>query len=323
MRPGAEWRALLAGLPGPAAGRVTIGLAVDTGPHGAELIRAAASLAGTLPGIAYVWHDDLASAEGGVQAARALVASGMRLVIGHFNSGSALAAAPVYAEAGTVLLAPAATHPALTSAMPNCFRLCGHDLTQARLFADRLAASRDAPVLIVQRIPHGLSLGDAIETLLIEARMNYVRLDADRADDLPEIRPGPVAVIGRHAFAAGLLPRLGSHSTVLLSDDCYTDHLLDGVRGGGWGACIAVVGDNRRGSADRPVSAYSHTTRAAIEVLGAAVERAGGDPARVATTLRDNVFSTCLGQIGFDAGGEPIGIGWRWLEIAPACAGAR
>ncbi|MBQ1499777.1 MAG: ABC transporter substrate-binding protein [Sphingomonas sp.] len=316
--PGPGWATLLARLPQPGPGRATIGLAIDTGPHGADLLRAAAALAGDFPGLGYLWHDDGASAEGGAAAARAMIERGVRLLIGHFNSASALAAAPLYARAGAVLLAPGATHPALTGAMPHCFRLCAHDLRQARLFAEELAATGERPVLITQRIPHGRSLGDAVESRLRTAGHTPLRIDAGHPADLPALPPGPVAVIGRHAFAAALLPRLASHPLVLLSDDCRTPKLLDAIAPGTADLRVAAIG-----GADDAMpggGAYSRTSRAAIEILAGAVEMAGPDPVAVAETLRARHWPTCLGIVGFDAKGEPIGIDWHWLRIAPALA---
>lgn len=313
-----EWAALLSRLPEPAPGRSTIGLAVDTGPHGADLLRAAALLAGDFPGLGYLWLDDGASAEGGAAAARAMNARDVRLLVGHFNSASALAAAPLYARVGAVLLAPGATHPALTGAMPHCFRLCAHDLRQARLFAEELVVSEERPALVTQRIAHGRSLGDAIEDLLHAAGCAPLRIDADRPAEIPPLPPGPVAVIGRHAFAAGLLPRLASHPLVLLSDDCRTPHLLGAIRPGISDLRVAALGGAAGPAPDG--GAYSLTSRAAIEILAGAMELAGPDPAAVAEVLRIRRWLTCLGTIEFDAMGEPLGIDWHWLRIAPAFA---
>ncbi|NIJ64030.1 hypothetical protein FHR20_000961 [Sphingomonas leidyi] len=316
--PEPEWAALLSRLPEPGPGRTTIGLAVDTGPHGADLLRAATVLADDFPELGYLWLDDGASAAGGAAAARAMDARGVRLVVGHFNSASALAAAPLYARGGAVLLAPGATHPALTGAMPHCFRLCAHDLRQARLFAEELVVTGERPVLVTQRIAHGKSLGDAIEDLLRAAGCTPLRIDADRPAEIPPLPPGPVAVIGRHAFAAALLPRLASHPRVLLSDDCRTPHLLDAIRPGSSDLRVAALG----GAADPAPNggAYALTSRAALEILAGAVEIAGPGPAAVAEVLRIRRWPTCLGTIEFDAMGEPLGIDWHWLRIAPAFA---
>ncbi|WP_033919672.1 ABC transporter substrate-binding protein [Sphingomonas sp. 37zxx] len=330
------WHRLLAGVPGPATGRTTIGLAVDTGPHGADLLRAAAALADEAPELGYLWVDDSASAQGGALAAQTLVAQGVRLIIGHFNSGSALAAAPIYAPAGALLLAPAATHPALTAAMPRCFRLCAHDQLQAQLFADTLVEAGGRPLLIVQRSAHGQSLGNAIERLLRAVHMPPDRIDADTHTDtdthteadadadavaqIADLPPGSVAVIGRHAFAAAWLPLLDARSPRLLSDDCCTPRLRDAAGAAAIGAQVATVAGADAGEARG--SAYARTSRAAIEVLAGAVAMAGSHPDAVAAALHDRSWQTCLGTTAFDVQGEPVGIGWCWQCVAPAFAAA-
>ncbi len=50
--------------------------------------------------------DDAGDAKQAVAVARKLTADGVRLVIGPFESGAVAAAAPVYEEAGAVLVTP-------------------------------------------------------------------------------------------------------------------------------------------------------------------------------------------------------------------------
>ena len=295
--PGPDWAMLLARLPQPGPDRATIGLAIDTGPHGADLLRAAAALAGDFPGIGYLWHDDGASAEGGAAAARAMNEQGVRLLIGHFNSASALAAAPLYARAGAVLLAPGATHPALTGAMPNCFRLCAHDLRQARLFAEELTATGETPVLVTQRIPHGKSLGDAVEGRLRAAGHAPLRIDVGHPADVPPLPPGPVAVIGRHAFAAALLPRLTAHPLVLLSDDCRTPSLLDAIAPGIADLRVAAIGgaDDAMPGGAQWVGALDDRLHRRGDIGSLLLDRRGGDKAVVDRRKRVALGGIMLG----------------------------
>lgn len=310
------WQHLLAGLPPPSANRATVGLAIDTGPHGADLLRIAASLAGKIPGLGYVWIDDSASAEGGARAAQTLVNCGVRLVIGHFNSASALAAAPIYARAGALLLAPGATHPALTAAMPRCFRLCPHDLDQARLFSETLARTGERPLLVAQRIAQGRSLCDAIEHLLLEMGAPPDRFDLDHPGEAADLPTGPVAILSRHAFAGALLSRLEPRPLMLLSDDCHTPHLLKAAGDAALGARVAVIRSADDVTWEEGESAYTQTSRAAIEMLAAAVAIVGSDTDAVATALHCGRWRTSLGITGFDSAGEPIGVAWRWAHVA-------
>lgn len=74
-------------------------------------------------------HGDDAAAP---QAALALVARGVTAVVGHLTSGTAIAAAPVYARAGIPELS-AVTHPRFTQlGLSTTFRLVANDDMQAR-----------------------------------------------------------------------------------------------------------------------------------------------------------------------------------------------
>ncbi|NJM55762.1 MAG: ABC transporter substrate-binding protein [Verrucomicrobiae bacterium] len=81
-------------------------------------------------------------ADGGTDAARRLVAKGVKLVFGHPCSSAAIAAAKVYADAGVAFIAVGARHPDLTDkrAGPLIFRLGGRDDRQA---ADSALALQD------------------------------------------------------------------------------------------------------------------------------------------------------------------------------------
>ena len=74
-----------------------------------------------------VERDDNCAAKEAEEAARALIAQGVALVVGHPCAAAAIAAAKVYAPAGIVFLAPATRNPALTEprAGPTIFRLGG------------------------------------------------------------------------------------------------------------------------------------------------------------------------------------------------------
>jgi branched-chain amino acid transport system substrate-binding protein len=80
--------------------------------------------------------DDRQDPKGAVEAARRLVHEGVMGVVGHVGTETTLAAAAVYAAAGVLQVAPAATNPRLTQdGIPTLFRLCGRDDDQGRVAA--------------------------------------------------------------------------------------------------------------------------------------------------------------------------------------------
>ncbi len=65
------------------------------------------------------------------------MADGIRLVVGHFNSGVTMPASEVYAENGMVFITPSATNPRITErGLWNAFRTCGRDDQQGAVAAD-------------------------------------------------------------------------------------------------------------------------------------------------------------------------------------------
>jgi branched-chain amino acid transport system substrate-binding protein len=86
--------------------------------------------------------DDGCEAKAGAEAARKLVASKVAVVVGHPCASAALAAAPIYAQAGTILFG-LTRHPDLTDkrAGPTIFRMAGRDDRQAEAIAEYLLKS--------------------------------------------------------------------------------------------------------------------------------------------------------------------------------------
>jgi len=73
---------------------------------------------------------DQASAEGAMLAAQQLTEQLVDVVIGHFSSDAAYAAAPLYRQHNIALLLPAATADGLTQDFDNVFRVCPNDTQQ-------------------------------------------------------------------------------------------------------------------------------------------------------------------------------------------------
>ena len=84
--------------------------------------------------------DDACGLQRSVEAARQLVAAGVRVVIGHVCSHSSLLAAGIYETADVLMITAVSTHPRLTEeGRQNVFRLIGRDDRQGELAGDFLA----------------------------------------------------------------------------------------------------------------------------------------------------------------------------------------
>ena len=72
--------------------------------------------------------DDVGDPKQDVSVANKFASEGVKLVIGHFNSGVTIPASEVYAENGMLDITPAATNPKVTDrGLQNMFRTCGRD----------------------------------------------------------------------------------------------------------------------------------------------------------------------------------------------------
>ena len=100
-------------------------------------------------------YDDRASAEGGASAAQRIVADRPDVVVGHFASAAARAAAPLYARAGLPLILPAATRTDLTRHR-GVFRVCDND----RDYVDWLCDAIGRPIHAA--LSDGSAHGDSV-----------------------------------------------------------------------------------------------------------------------------------------------------------------
>ena len=84
--------------------------------------------------------DDVSDPKQGVSVANKFVGDGVKLVVGHFNSGVTIPASEVYADNGVLFITPSATNPKITErGLWDAFRTCGRDDQQGKLWADLIA----------------------------------------------------------------------------------------------------------------------------------------------------------------------------------------
>src|SRR5438270_14086115 len=91
--------------------------------------------------------DDVSDPKQGVSVANKFVGDGVKLLVGHFNSGITIPASDVYQENGILEITPAATNPKVTErGLWNIFRTCGRDDQQGpvagAILAEKFKAQR-------------------------------------------------------------------------------------------------------------------------------------------------------------------------------------
>src|SRR5260370_5046920 len=109
--------------------------------------------------------DDASDPKQGVSLANKFVGEGIKLVVGHFNSGVTIPSSEVYKEAGTLVITPSATNPVLTDREGywNVFRTCGRDDQQGAVAAAWILGHFKGKNIAVvhDKTPYGKGLADA------------------------------------------------------------------------------------------------------------------------------------------------------------------
>ena len=344
--------ALALALSGSAAAEIRIGFASPlTGPYAAsgaryrlavELAIADLNRNGGLLGqpVTLTVADDGCGLQQAIEAARQLVAAGVRAVIGHLCSHSSLLAAGIYETADVLMITPASTHPRLTEeGRENVFRLKGRDDQQGKLAADLLAARWPGRAIAI--VHDGSVYG---EDLAIQARRELRAAGVVEATyDLYTPGQADYSALAARLQAAGTkVLYLGGYgpdaARILLALRARGDDLqLVGGDGLGMEEFWTIAGEAGAGTlfSSRPdpkglPGAADVMTRlqarglpsmrasglgwyAAVQVWARAVERAGtADLPAVARTLRRGHFGTVLGRVAFDQKGDLEGATWQW-----------
>src|SRR5579863_1471997 len=108
--------------------------------------------------------DDVSDPKQGVSVANKFVGDGVKLVVGHFNSGVTIPASEVYADNGMLMITPSATNPKITERkLWDAFRTCGRDDQQGKLWADyAIKELKGKKIAIVHdKTTYGQGLADA------------------------------------------------------------------------------------------------------------------------------------------------------------------
>lgn len=333
---------LIAGALAPAAAaKVLIGVAGPSEGAYAGVgkdIRRAAQLAvehinaeGGIGGepVEIVERDDNCAAKEAEEAARALIAQGVALVVGHPCAAAAIAAAKVYAQAGIVFLAPATRNPALTEprAGPTIFRLAGRNDRQgteagawiARNFAAKPVAivhdgSRFAKEL-AEKAAAALKAAGASGILMaavVGGQKDYTAL----IGKLRSAQTRAVYFTG-YAIEGGELLRqmrtAGLDAAFLGSDALTADPFAETARDKADGAKALLAHDASQGVAAalkekfaaQPVTGAFVSAYAAIEAWSAAARQANSTAGQAAgEVLAHGSFDTVVGRVRFDDKGD-------------------
>jgi ABC-type branched-subunit amino acid transport system substrate-binding protein len=167
------------------------------------------------------WFDDGANPIGALAAATAVLHCPAQAVIGHFSSGAALAAAPLYRTAGLPLFLPAATSETLATDH-RVYRLCDSDVDYVKWICGLLDAGQQRMLHIdTDGSAHGESLRRAFANRLGERKVTQ---HADAADVL--------IFCGHFASSFEYIQRrlrAGDHRPLIVTDDAQSEKLAEAL----------------------------------------------------------------------------------------------
>ncbi len=277
--------------------------------------------------------DDASDPKQGVSVANKFVGEGVKLVVGHFNSGVSIPSSEVYQEAGVLQVTPASTNPRFTERnMWNTFRTCGRDDQQGAVAADYISKNfKGKKVAIVHdKTPYGKGLADETQKGMNAKGVKEVLYEGINTGEkdfsalVSKLKSAAVDLVyfgGLHT-EAGLIVRQMRDQGVnapLMSGDGITDKEFAQIAGpGAEGTLMTFSPDPRKNpNAAKVVAdfkqkrnydpeAYTLYSYAALEIMKQAAEDAKAlDPKKMAEVMRSGkVFKTVIGDISFDKKGD-------------------
>ena len=301
---------------------------------GVEQAVADVNAAGGLLGrrIQIVPGDDGDDPRKGVTVAKAFVDGHVPFVVGPFSSAVAVPASALYADAGILELSPGATAPSFTDrGLPTVFRMGGREDEAAGVAARWLLDHHFARIAVVQdRTDAGKAFADAVRRALAAAgtrEVFYGTLDKGSRDAAPVVgrikaSGAQVVVWGGTEVEGGLLARqlreANARAVLLGNAGIASDEFASQAGPAADGSLIVFARDphrvpaaagllNRLRAKGVQPGTYAFYAYAAVEVIqqAAAASRSLDGKALAATMHAGVTFHTVLGDMTFDAHGDP------------------
>jgi branched-chain amino acid transport system substrate-binding protein len=277
--------------------------------------------------------DDACDPKQAVAVANQMTAAGVKLVAGHYCSGSSIPASKVYAEGDMVQISPASTNPTFTDqrAGPNIYRVCGRDDQQGGVAGKYLASHfADKKIAFVQdKTAYGRGLADETKKAMNEAGKQEELYEAITAGEkdysalVSKLKQAAVDVVffGGYHTEAGLIIRQmrdQGMSTILMGGDALITQEFWSITGGaGEGTLMTFSPDPRKNPAAAEVvnrfkdkgiepEGYVLYTYAALQAWKQAAEKAKSvERDEVIKALNDSEFDTVVGKFRFNEKGDP------------------
>jgi branched-chain amino acid transport system substrate-binding protein len=320
------------GVAGPITGpNAAFGAQLKNGVEQAvEDINAAGGINGQK--IAISVGDDVSDPKQGVSVANKFVADGIKLVVGHFNSGVTMPASEVYAENGIIFITPSATNPKITErGLWNAFRTCGRDDQQGAVAAGYISKNlKDKKIAVVHdKTTYGQGLADETKKAMNAAGVREVMYEGVNAGEkdfsalVSKIKASGADYLywgGLHTEGGLIIRQMRDQGvkTVVISGDGITTDEFATIGGPGVeGTLMTFPPDPQKRPEAAAVlkkfeakkfkpEAYTLYSYAAVQIMAEAAKRANSlDPKKLAEEMKKGVaFKTVIGDISYDKKGD-------------------
>ncbi|MDR3536729.1 MAG: branched-chain amino acid ABC transporter substrate-binding protein [Acetobacteraceae bacterium] len=276
--------------------------------------------------------DDACDPKQAVSVANQLAAKGVKLVAGHFCSGSSIPASKVYGEEGILQISPASTNPDYTDKGGwNTFRVCGRDDEQGKVAGDYLAKHFKAEKVAIlnDNSAYGKGLADQTKKAFTAAggkvtlETAYTPGEKDYSSLVSRMKQAGISVIyiGGYHTEAGLIIRQakeqGMKATLVGGDALVTNEFWQISGDAGAGTMMTFPADPRKLKTAAAVVAefkannidpegYVLYTYAAVQIWAEAANKAKTtDPKKLAAALKSSgPWANVLGTMSFDKKGD-------------------
>ena len=275
-----------------------------------------------------VTEDDMADPRQGVQVAQKLVDSGVKFIVGPYNSGVTMPASRVYHDGGVVVATVASNPKITTQGHGRLFRVGASDsqlgTMMARYAAQHMSAKRVA--IIDDRTAYGQGVADEFAR---EAKAHGVTVVAqeytsDKATDFTAVltaikakSPDAVFFGGYSAQAGPMLrqmrslgikaPLLGGDGICSVETAKLSGGMADGVYCTQGGALLSkdargqTFVDKYKTAYKRDPLTYAVAFYDATHMIANAIQKAGAaDPAKVASVLESGSYQGVAATYAFD-----------------------
>jgi len=302
--------------------------------NGAEQALADINAAGGVLGQQLVLEvgDDACDPRQAVSVANQLAGRQVRVVIGHYCSGSSIPASKVYTEEGVLQISPASTNPRYTDEGAwNTFRTCGRDDQQGAIAGKYIAEAYKGKRIAVlhDNSAYGKGLADETKKAMNAAGTTeaiysaYTPGERDYNAVVSRLKAANVDVIyvGGYHTEAGLIVRQakeqGMNVTLIGGDALMTNEFWQISGAAGEGTLMTFSSDPRkRPTASEVVARFKARnvdpegfvlyTYAATQIWADAAKKANSvEPRKVAEAMKaSGPWQTVLGPISFDRKGD-------------------